>query len=197
MTIAIDKDAVARLFTDARSQNGWQPGGVEDGELREAYDLARWGPTSMNTQPMRILFLRSPEAKERLRPALMPTNVDKAMSAPVMAIIAYDTAFHTHLPVTFPHNPAAQAFFEGKDALIQDTAFRNGTLQAAYFMLALRAVGLDVGAMSGFNPAQVNDEFLSGSSYRVNFLCGIGRGDPSKVFGRLPRLDFETVTQTL
>ena len=197
MTAVVDNEALAKLFSDARSQNGWLAGAVSDEELRAAYDLAKWGPTSMNTQPMRILFLRSDEAKNRLKPALAPTNVDKVMTAPVVAVIAYDTEFHAHLPTTFPHNPNAQSFFTGNPGLIEPTAFRNGSLQAAYFILALRAVGLDAGPMSGFDPAKVNTEFFADSTYRVNLVCGIGHGDPSKVYPRSPRLDFDTVTQSL
>lgn len=189
--------SLASLFVEARSQNGWLAGEVAEKDLRAAYELSSWGPTSMNTQPMRIVFLRSEAAKERLKPALLPGNVDKAMAAPVVAILAYDLAFHTHLPTTFPHNPAAQAFFEGKEALLRDTAFRNATLQAAYFMLALRTGGLDVGPMSGFDAARVDAEFLAGTSWRANFLCGIGHGDPAKLFDRLPRLGFDQVTETL
>ena len=189
--------ALATLFKDARSQNGWRQDPVTDEELREAYDIAKWGPTSMNTQPMRVVFLRSDEAKERLKPALSPTNVDKVMTAPVVAVIAYDTEFYSQLPKTFPHNPNAPNYFLNNKAVIEPTAFRNGSLQAAYLMLALRAVGLDVGPMSGFDPAKVNAEFFTDSTYRVNLICGIGHGDPAKVFNRSPRLDFEEVTQTL
>lgn len=193
----IDTGAVQQLFADARSQNGWLSGPVNDEQLREAYEIAKWGPTSMNTQPMRLFFLRSDAAKERLKPALAPTNVDKVMSAPVVAIIAYDIEFHMHLPKVFPHNPNAQAYFTGNPGAIEPTAFRNGSLQAAYFMLALRAVGLDVGPMSGFDAAKVDAEFFADTTLRVNLLCGIGRGDPAKVFGRSPRLTFEDVTRTL
>lgn len=191
-------DATFRaILKDGRSHNGWCDEPVDDGDLRAAYDIARWGPTSINAQPMRLLFLRSPAAKERLRPALAPGNVEKAMTAPVVAIIAYDTGFHTRLPVTFPHNPGAQAAFESNAALRQETAFRNGTLQGAYFLLALRAVGLDIGPMSGFNAAAVDAEFFEGTTVRANFLCGIGHGDQTKLFGRLPRLDFDDVAEIL
>lgn len=193
----VNKAALRQLFTDARSQNGWLPDSVSDEQLRAAYEIAKWGPTSMNTQPMRVLFLRSAQAKERLRPAMAPANVDKVMTAPVVAIIAYDTEFHAHLPRTFPHNPNAQGYFTGNPAAIEPTAFRNGSLQAAYFMLALRAVGLDVGPISGFNPATVDAEFFADSSYRVNLVCGIGRGDPAKVFGRSPRLEFDDISRIL
>lgn len=187
---------LSRLFIEARSQNGWRPEPVADAELRAAYEIAKWGPTSMNTQPMRVIFLRD-GAKERVRPALFPGNVEKALSAPVLALIGYDTAFHEHLPQVFPHNPAAQSLFASNEPLRQDTAFRNGTLQGAYLMLALRAIGLDVGPMSGFNAAHIDEEFFSGTTCRANFLCGIGRGDPSKVLPRLPRLSFEQIAQIL
>ena len=194
----VDQAALDTLFFSARSQNGWRTDEVGDDELRAAYDIAKWGPTSMNTQPMRIVFLRSAEAKERLRPAMAPTNVDKVMGAPVVALIAFDEAFHQHLPRTFPHNPGAQAFFASNEALIKPTAFRNGTLQAAYFFLALRAVGLDAGPMSGFDPAKVQAEFFAGEdTVRINMVCAIGHGDPAKVYGRSPRLDFDDVARII
>ncbi len=193
----VDEAALSRLFMEARSQNGWLPDPVDDEQLRAAYEIAKMGPTSMNTQPMRIEFLRSPEAKERLRPTLAPTNVDKVMAAPVVAIIAYDLEFYAHLPRIFPHNPNAQGMFTGNPAMIEPTAFRNSSLQAAYYLLALRAVGLDVGPMSGFDAAKVNAEFFADSTWRANMLCCIGRGDPAKVFPRLPRLSFDEVTRTL
>ena len=193
----VDEAALATLFTDARSQNGWRGEPVNDSDLRAAYEIAKSGPTSMNTQPMRLVFLRSTEAKERLKSALSAGNVEKALTAPVVAIVAHDLEFHTHLPEVFPHNPAAQSLFAGNEALIQGTAFRNGTLQGAYFMLALRAVGLDVGPMSGFNPAVVDAEFFAGTSWRANFLCGIGRGDPTKTYPRSPRLQFDQVARFL
>ena len=193
----VDQAALDTLFFTARSQNGWRPDPVSDEELRAAYDIAKWGPTSMNTQPMRIVFLRSEEAKARLRPAMAPTNVDKVMGAPVVALIAFDEAFHQHLPRTFPHNPGAQAFFSANEALIKPTAFRNGTLQAAYFFLALRAVGLDAGPMSGFDPEKVQREFFADGTFRINMVCGVGHGDPDKVHGRSPRLDFDDVASII
>ena len=193
----IESSALATLFTDARSQNGWRPDAVGDAEIRKAFDIAKWGPTSMNTQPMRLVLLRSSEAKERLKPALAPSNVEKVLTAPVVAIIAYDVEFHSKLPIVFPHNPNAEAYFTTNAAMIEPTAFRNGSLQAAYLMLALRAVGLDVGPMSGFDTAKVNAEFFADKSWRANLICGIGHGDPTKVFNRLPRLTFEDVCLTL
>ena len=191
----VNEAALATLFTDARSQNGWRADAVSDDQLRTAYDIARWGPTSMNTQPMRLVFLRSADAKERLKPSLAPTNIDKVMTAPVVAIIAFDIEFHRQLPKTFPHNPDASAFFTGNPATIQPTAFRNGSLQAAYLLLALRAVGLDVGPMSGFDATKVDAEFFSETTWRSNLICGIGYGDPAKVYGRSPRLDFAEVAK--
>lgn len=193
----VDEASLAILLGDARSHNGWLEVEVSDDQLRQAYDIAKWGPTSMNTQPMRLLFLRSAEAKERIRPALSPNNVDKAMAAPVLALISYDLAFHANLAKTFPHRPNAEALFTANAAMIEPTAFRNGSLQAAYFMLALRAVGLDVGPMSGFDAGKVNAEFFADSDWRANFICGIGHGDPTKIFDRLPRLDFDEVSLTL
>ena len=193
----VDHAALDTLFFSARSQNGWRSDEVGDAELREAYDIAKWGPTSMNTQPMRIVFLKSDAAKARLRPAMAPTNVDKVMTAPVVALIAFDEAFHPHLPRTFPHNPGAQGFFTANEALIKPTAFRNGTLQAAYFFLALRAVGLDAGPMSGFDPEKVQQEFFADGTFRINLVCGIGHGDVTKVYGRSPRLEFDDVASIL
>lgn len=195
--MVLDALVLARVFSEARSQNGWLEDSVSDDELQRAYDLAKWGPTSMNSQPMRLVFLRSNEAKERLKPAMAPSNVSKVMTAPVVALIAYDLNFHDLLPQTFPHNPNAQGYFTGNPAAIEPTAFRNSSLQAAYFMLALRAVGLDVGPMSGFDAAQVNAAFFAETSMSVNFICSIGRGDSAKIFERLPRLDFGSVAKTL
>jgi 3-hydroxypropanoate dehydrogenase len=193
----VDSTTLTILFTEARSHNGWRPDPVSDAELENAYEIAKYGPTSMNTQPMRIVFLRTDAAKARLRPALAPGNVEKTMTAPVVAIIAYDMAFYTRLPTLFPHKPDARAFFEGKEALIEGTAFRNGTLQGAYFLLALRSQGLDVGPMSGFDPVRVDQEFFAGTPFKANFLCGIGHGNPEKLFHRSPRLSFAEISQVL
>ena len=189
----IDTNAIETLFTKARTQNGWLAQPVTDAQLREAFELMRMAPTSANTQPARFVFLRTQAAKERLRPALSPGNVDKTMSAPVVAIVAYDVDFHEHLPRVFPHNPGMKTGFDGDDkrAVRERFAFRNGTLQGAYFMLAARAVGLDVGPMSGFDNARVDAEFFPDGRFRSNFLCNLGRGDPSKVMQRLPRFEFD------
>lgn len=151
----------------------------------------------MNAQPMRLVFLRSVAAKERLKAALAAGNVEKAMTAPVVAIIAYDTQFYNNLAKTFPHSPGAQNLFSQNQASAEETAFRNCTLQAAYYMLALRSIGLDVCPMSGFTADKVYAEFFAGSSCRVNFICGIGFGDPAKILERLPRLEFDEVTHIL
>jgi 3-hydroxypropanoate dehydrogenase len=181
------------IFRSARSQNGWQAKPVSDEQLRQLYELMKWAPTTMNTQPARILFLRSSAAKERLKPALNPGNVDKTMAAPVTAIIAYDTEFYEHLPKLFANNPNARAIFAGeeKKAHAEASAFRNGSMQGGYFILAARALGLDCGPMSGFNNAKVDAEFFGGTGIKSNFLCNLGYGDPSKVMPRNPRLSFD------
>jgi 3-hydroxypropanoate dehydrogenase len=182
-----------QLFLDARTHNGWLDKPVPDTMLREIYNLAKFGPTSMNTQPMRLLFLRTAAAKERLRPHLAPGNVGKTMAAPVTAIVGHDLAFHEHLPTLFPHHPNAKGMFEGKLPLIEMTAFRNGSLQGAYLIIAARALGLDCGPMSGFDNAGVDAEFFAGTQVKSNFLCNLGYGDHSKIFARSPRFDFASV----
>ena len=186
-----------QLFMDARTHNGWLDKPVPDGMLREIYDIVKFGPTSMNTQPMRLLFLRTAAAKQRLRPHLAPGNVDKTMAAPVTVVIGHDLAFHEHLPRLFPHHPNAKAVFEGKLSLIEMTAFRNGTLQGAYIIIAARALGLDCGPMSGFDNVGVDVEFFAGTQVKSNFLCNLGYGDYSKVFARTPRFDFASVCTLL
>jgi 3-hydroxypropanoate dehydrogenase len=195
----IDDKALGLLFNDARTANGWLAGEVSDAQLRRIFDLMKMGPTAANSQPARFLFLRSAAAKERLRPALSPTNIDKTMSAPAVALIAYDTLFHEHLPKIFPHNPAARNWFEGDAARAarETSAFRNGTLQGAYFIIAARAAGLDCGPMSGFDAAKVDAEFFPDGRFRTNFLCNLGHGDPSKTYTRSPRFAFEDVCQVL
>ena len=195
----IDSHALQTLFTSARTQNGWLDQPVSDAQLREVFDLMKMAPTSMNTQPARFVFLRTAAAKERLRPALSRGNVDKTMTAPVVTLIAHDLQFHEHLPRVFPHEPNAKNMFEG-DAnrdFRSTFAFRNGSLQGAYFMMAARAVGLQVGPMSGFDGAKVDAEFFPDGRYRINFLCNLGHGDPSKVMERLPRFAFEDVCSLL
>jgi len=188
----LDAKALDTIFRQARTHNAIS-GPVTDAQLRELYDLMKWGPTTMNTQPGRIVFVRSKEAKEKLRPALSPGNLDKTMAAPVTAIIAFDLMFYENLPKTFPHRPDAINGFKGEDkkAGNEKTAFRNGSLQGAYFIVAARALGLDCGPMSGFDNAKADAAFFPDGRWRSNFLVNIGKGDPAKVMPRNPRLSFE------
>jgi 3-hydroxypropanoate dehydrogenase len=193
----LSSEALDILFRNARTHNAWLPYPVSDDLLRQIYDLMKWGPTSANSLPARIIYLRTPQAKERLRPALSPLNVDKTMQAPVTAILAYDLKFYEHVPKLFPNKPSMRELFANSPELAQTTAFRNGTLQGGYFILAARALGLDCGAMSGFDNAKVDAEFFPSSSVKSNFLCNLGYGDHSKVFPRNPRLDFDEACQLL
>jgi 3-hydroxypropanoate dehydrogenase len=186
----LDTAALDQLFRAARTHNGWLSQPVTDDELRALYELMKWAPTSANCSPARIVFVRTREGKARLRPALSAGNLDKTMAAPVTAIIGYDLEFYEKLPRLFPHTDA-RAWFAGKPELIETTAFRNGSLQGAYFILAARALGLDCGPMSGFDNAKVDAEFFAGTAVRSNFLCNLGHGDPAKLFARSPRLDFD------
>jgi 3-hydroxypropanoate dehydrogenase len=186
----IAEAALGQLFLDARTHNGFDGREVPETLLREAVDLAKMGPTSANCSPMRVVFVRSSEGKEKLRPALAPGNLAKTMAAPVTAICANDYAFYEQLPKLFPHTDA-RSWFVGNEALIETTAFRNGTLQAGYLILALRAVGLDTGPMSGFDNAKVDQAFFAGTKVKSNFLINIGYGDESKLFPRSPRFAFE------
>jgi 3-hydroxypropanoate dehydrogenase len=178
------------LFRSARTFSAFLDKPVPESVLREVYDLARWGPTSANSQPARYVFVTTRQGKERLRPALSAGNLDKTMAAPVTVIIAYDMEFHEQLPRTFPHRDA-RSWFVGKPEHLLTTAFRNGTLGGAYFMLAARALGLDVGGMSGFDNARVDAEFFPDGKWKSNFLCNVGYGDPSTLMPRHPRLDFD------
>ena len=188
----LDAKALDTIFRQARTHNAIS-GPVTDARLRELYDLMKWGPTTMNTQPGRIVFVRSKEAKEKLRPALSPGNLDKTIAAPVTAIIAYDLMFYENLPKTFPHRLDAINGFKGDDkkACNEKVAFRNGSLQGAYFIIAARALGLDCGPMSGFDNAKVDAAFFPDGRWKSNFLVNIGKGDPAKVMPRSPRLAFE------
>ena len=197
--MTLSNEGLDLIFRAARTQNGWQAKPVSDEQLRALYELMKWAPTTMNTNPARVLFLRSRAAKERLKPALSPGNVDKTMAAPVTAIIAYDAAFYELLPQLFPHNPNARGFFAGEDkkAHAETTAFRNGSMQGGYFIIAARALGLECGPMSGFNNSKVDAEFFAGTSIKSNFLCNLGYGDPSKVMPRNPRLAFDEACKLL
>ena len=180
----------ATLFTEARTHNGWLDKPVSDAELQQVYELAKWGPTSANCSPMRIVFVRSAAEKEKLIPCMAPGNQEKTRAAPVTAIIGMDMAFYEKLPQLFPHADA-RSWFAGNQALIDSTAFRNSSLQGAYFMIAARAHGLDCGPMSGFDAEKVNAAFFAGTAVKANFVCNLGHGDPAKLFGRSPRLAFD------
>jgi 3-hydroxypropanoate dehydrogenase len=193
----LNQAALDQLFHDARTHSTWLDQPITDETLRAVYDLMKQGPTSMNCTPARILFLRTREAKERLRPFLMQGNVDKTMIAPATAIVAYDLKFYDLLPKLFPHFPGAREMFANAPALADITAMRNGTLQGGYFILAARAMGLDCGPMSGFDNAKVDAEFFAGESVKSNFLCNLGYGDASKLFPRNPRLEFEEACKLL
>jgi 3-hydroxypropanoate dehydrogenase len=193
----ISENALDQLFREARTYSAWQSKPVPVELLREAYELARLGPTSANGSPARFVFLTTSEAKARLRPALAPLNVEKTMTAPVTAIIAWDTEFYEKLPKLFPHADM-RSYFVGKQPLIDETAFRNSSLQAAYFILAARALGLDCGPMSGFDANKVNAEFFpDGNKWKVNLLCNLGYGDGNKLNPRNPRLAFEEAALVL
>ncbi len=192
----ISSDALDHLFRQARTHSAWLPKRVSVETLREVYELARMGPTSANSTPARFVFLESEAAKARLLPALAPLNVEKTKTAPVTVILAWDTEFHEKLPKLFPHADM-RSYFVGKKALIDETAFRNSSLQGGYFILAARAVGLDCGPMSGFDPAKVNAEFFPDGKWKVNFLCNLGYGDRSKLFPRNPRLEFDEACRVL
>ena len=202
---------IDQLFRNARTHSVWTDKGVSDATLRELYDALKWGPTSANTSPARFVFIRSAAAKERLRRSLAPGNVEKTMTAPVTVIVAYDLQFYEQLPRLFPHNPAMRGLFAANAALIEVTARRNSSLQGAYLMLAARALGLDCGPMSGFDNAKLDEEFFGAGKesdgceqeffpaghVKSNFLCNLGYGDPSKLFPRSPRLEFEEACTVL
>ena len=185
-----------QLFRKARTHSAWLPARVSVETLREVYELARMGPTSANSSPGRFVFLESAAAKARLLPALSPTNVEKTKAAPVTAIVAWDSEFYEKLPKLFPHADM-RSYFVGNQALIDETAFRNSSLQGAYFIIAARAVGLDCGPMSGFDAGKVNAEFFPDGKWKANFLCNLGYGDRSKLFPRNPRLEFEEACRVL
>ena len=187
---AISDAALAQLFHEARTHNAWLPKPLPVELLRRIYELARLGPTSANSSPARFVFLTTPEAKARLRPALSAGNVDKTMAAPVTVIVAWDTKFYEKLPKLFPQRDM-RSIFVGNQSLIDETGLRNSSLQGAYFIMAARALGLDCGPMSGFDQGKVNAEFFPDGNWKANFLCNLGYGDRSKLYPRNPRLDFE------
>jgi 3-hydroxypropanoate dehydrogenase len=197
MSNVVSSDALDLQFRQARTHSVWQDRTVDDALLKQVYDLARMGPTSANMCPMRIVFVKSREAKERLKPALDPGNVDKTMKAPVTAIIGMDVHFYEKLPQLFPHVDAKAWFKDLPENVLEYIALRNGSLQGAYVILAARSLGLDCGPMSGFNNAKVDAEFFAGTTVKSNFLCNLGYGDASKLHPRSPRLSFEEACRVL
>ncbi len=191
-----DEKTLDLLLRKARSHSEFTDQPVPDAALRAAHDLMKWGPTSANSQPMRVVYLRSKASRERLAPALSAVNREKTLKAPLVALFAYDTRFWEHLPRMF-HNPDAINWFKDKGAHTETTAFRNGTLQGAYYLLALRAVGLDCGAMSGFDNAKVDAAFFPDGRLRSNFLVNIGYGTGKGIAPRNPRLTFEETCQVI
>jgi 3-hydroxypropanoate dehydrogenase len=211
MNRALNGEALDQIFREARTYNGWQDKPVTDDLLNQVYDLMKWGPTSANGSPARLIFLRSQESKERLRPLLAPGNVEKTMTAPVTAIIAYDLLFFHKLPKLFPHAPGMRDLFAQNPQLVEETAKRNSSLQGAYLIIAARALGLDCGPMSGFDNARLDEEFFGAGKecegceqeffpsghVKSNFLCNLGYGDPSTLFPRSPRLTFDEACSLL
>ena len=192
----IEASSLAQIFSEARTHNVFLDRPVSDELLKKAVELAKMGPTSANQSPLRVLFLRSREAKERLRPALSPGNLDKTMSAPLVAITAYDEEFYEHLPFLMPHVDA-KAWFSGDPVKAARSAFQNGTLQVAYLIIALRAVGVDTGPMTGFDNAKVDAEFFPEGNVKSNVLINIGYGDHEKLFPRSPRFSFDQIAKIL
>ncbi len=194
MTIktSLDDKALDQLFRKARSHNGWQDKPVTDEQLKQVYELMKWGPTSANSCPARLVFLKSDAAKQRLKPSLQEGNVEKSMTAPVVVIIGMDMEFYEEFGTLFPHADA-KSWYVGKPEKIKEAAFRDSSLQAAYLMLAARSLGLDCGPMSGFDNAVLDAEFFPDGKVKSNFICGIGYGDESKLYPRLARLDFDRV----
>jgi 3-hydroxypropanoate dehydrogenase len=207
----IDDKALDTLFRGARSYSKWLPRAVSDETLRELYELMKWAPTSANGEPARFAFVRSKEAKERLRPALAPLNVQKVLTAPVTVIVGYDVKFYDQLPRLYPQNPGMAQLFQSNPEMVETTARRNSSLQGAYLIMAARALGLDCGPLSGFDQARVDEEFFAAGKpcfgcdqeffpeghVKSNFLCNLGYGDPASLFPRLPRLPFSEACSLL
>lgn len=186
----LSNDTIKQIFTDARTYNAWLPKEIDDQKLHEIYDLAKWGPTSANLAPARIVFVKSDTMKDKLISVVAEANAEKVKMAPVTAIIAQDERFYDHSARLFPHFPGIKDAFASDAVLAESTALRNSSLQGAYFILAARALGLDCGPMSGFDNKKLDELFFAGSSWKSNFICSLGYGDKSKLFPRLPRLDF-------
>ncbi|MGA7782060.1 MAG: malonic semialdehyde reductase [Paraburkholderia sp.] len=188
--MTLSDDALDQLFREARTHNSWQDKPVDDALLKHLIELALLGPTSANCSPGRFVFVKSPEAKEKLRPAIAAGNLEKTMAAPATVIVGTDMAFYDHLPKLFPHADA-RSWFVGNDKMIAETAFRNATLQGGYLIIAARAVGLDAGPMSGFDAAKVDEAFFAGTTVKSNFLINLGYGVSSRLFARSPRFTFD------
>ena len=197
MSKGMTNDGLDLIFRSARTHSAWLDRPVDDALLRQVYDLAKMGPTSANMCPMRIVFVKSREAKERLKPALAEGNVSKTMAAPVTAIIGMDIHFFELLPRLFPHADAKGWFKDLPESVLEYTALRNGSLQGAYFILAARALGLNCGPMSGFDNAKVDAAFFAGTTVKSNFLCNLGYGDASTLHPRSPRLSFEEACKVI
>ena len=185
------------IFQEARTHNDWLDKDISNDILMEIYDLMKWGPTSANCSPTRIIFAKSKASKDRLLPFVIESNLEKTKSAPVTAIIGYDINFHDHLPKLFPHNPDAQNWFNHSIDIAEETAFRNGSMQGAYFIIAARALGLDCGPMSGFDKEGVDNEFFRDTNIKSNFLCNLGYGDKTKLFERSPRFKFNEICEII
>ncbi|HVE88832.1 MAG TPA: malonic semialdehyde reductase [Burkholderiaceae bacterium] len=190
-TVQLNDSGLDLIFRQARTHNEWLSTPVAESTLSEIWNVMKFGPTSANCSPLRIVFVQSPHAKERLAACMSENNRAKTRVAPVTAILAMDLEFYEKLPRLFPHNQSARSWFAGKAEHIRETALRNSSLQGAYFIIAARALGLDCGPMSGFNADKVNAEFFADDNLKVNFVCSIGHGDGSKLFARSPRLDFD------
>ncbi|HEX7026377.1 MAG TPA: malonic semialdehyde reductase [Gammaproteobacteria bacterium] len=189
--MSLDQTALDALFLNARTHHAWRSKPVSDAQLVKLYELTRMGPTSMNSSPARFVFITSNEGREKLKPALSPGNVEQTMSAPLTVIVAHDSRFYEYLPKLAPHAKGAAEKFANNAGLAESTAFRNGSLQGAYLIMAARALGLDCGPMSGFNNAKVDEIFFPDGRWKSNFLVNIGYGDPAKLYPRAPRLDFD------
>lgn len=196
MTTQLSDSTLEQLFTEARTVHAFMPVEVSDSKIQALYDLCKWGPTAFNSQPARFIFVKSPEAREKLKPALMAGNVPQMESAAATVIVAYDSEFYEHLPQQFP-NYEAKAIFENNAEAAYATAFRNSSLQGGYLILAARALGLDSGAMSGFDPKKINDTFFPDGRFKVNFLLNIGIADSKGIHPRGPRLRFDEAAQIL
>ena len=192
-----EKDIKEIIFSNARTYNDWQKKDISNKILNELYNLMKFGPTSANCSPSRIIFIKSPDAKERLKPFIIESNLEKTMTAPITAIIAFDVDFHKHLPKLFPHDLDAQNWFNYSQEVAYTNAFRNSSIQGGYFIIAARMLGLDCGPMSGFDQNGLDKEFFPNSSIKSNFLCNIGYGDPTNIFKRSPRFEFDEVCEIL